>query len=48
MTKTTATPNPRDDRSALEIERKGHNPRKLVKRILFVNIAAKKSVDAST
>ena len=47
MTKITAIPNPRDDRTSLEMERKGHNPRKLVNRILFVNMAAKRSVDMS-
>jgi hypothetical protein len=47
ITKMTATPNPKDDRISLEMERNGHRPRKLVKRILFVKMAAKKSVDMS-
>jgi hypothetical protein len=47
MTKMTATPKPKEDRTSLEMERKGHNPRKLVKRILFVKMAAKKRVDMS-
>jgi hypothetical protein len=47
MTKTTATPKPRDERTSLEMDRKGQSPRKLVKRILLVNMAAKKSVPAS-
>jgi hypothetical protein len=44
ITKMTAIPNPRDDRTSREMDRNGHNPRKFVKRILFVKMAAKKSV----
>jgi hypothetical protein len=47
MTKMTAIPRPKEDRISLEMERNGHKPRKLVKRILFVKMAAKKSVEMS-
>jgi hypothetical protein len=48
MTKITAIPNPSDERTSLEMDKNGHNPRKLVKRILLVKMAAKKSVVMST
>jgi hypothetical protein len=44
MTKTTAIPNPKDDLTSLDMERKGQSPRKLVNKMLLVKIAAKKSV----
>jgi hypothetical protein len=47
ITNTTAAPRPRDDLTSLDMDRKGQRPRKFVRRMLFVKMAAKKSVPES-